>query len=118
MLYVWAIAARVESSTPSSPDINVKVRAEHDPRSSFLTIWGTDGQVRGTSARVPKESAHLSPYSRLEQITSDLGIRAYTPTAESIAVSAGGKDNRRVVGQYLVAAASWRNINIRTNCSR
>jgi hypothetical protein len=30
--------APVESSTPSSPDINVKVRAEHDPRSSFLTI--------------------------------------------------------------------------------
>ena len=38
MLYVRAIVAPVESSTPSSPDINVKVRAEHDPRSSFLTI--------------------------------------------------------------------------------
>ena len=38
MLYERAIVAPVESSTPSSPDINVKVRAEHDPRSSFLTI--------------------------------------------------------------------------------
>jgi hypothetical protein len=38
MLYEWAIVAPVDSSIPSSPDINVKVRAEHDPRSSFLTI--------------------------------------------------------------------------------
>ena len=48
MLYVRAIVAPVESSTPSSPDINVKVRAEHDPRSSFLTIrqlLDSDGTV-------------------------------------------------------------------------
>src|SRR6516225_4658670 len=46
MLYGWAIAAPVESSTPSSPDINVKVRAEHDPRSSFLTIGHIHDAIR------------------------------------------------------------------------
>ena len=39
MLYVWAIAAPQESSTPSSPDINFKVRAgRHDRLASFLSI--------------------------------------------------------------------------------
>jgi hypothetical protein len=42
MLYIWAIAAPAESSNPSSPDINVKVRAGHDPLASFLTIWVLD----------------------------------------------------------------------------
>ena len=41
------------------------------------------------SLRVFKQSADLSPDGRLEQVASDLGICAYTPTAESISVSAG-----------------------------
>ena len=41
------------------------------------------------SLRVFKQSADLSPDGRLEQVASDLVIRAYPPTAESIGVSAG-----------------------------
>jgi hypothetical protein len=41
------------------------------------------------SPRAFKQSAHLSPDRRLEQITPDLRICAYPPTAESIAVSPG-----------------------------
>ena len=53
MLYVRAIVAPVESSTPSSPDINDKVRAGYDPLASFLTIRVMSGEVAVALFAVP-----------------------------------------------------------------
>ena len=105
MLYVWAIAAPQESSTPSSPDNNFKVRAGgHDPLASFLTIC--------SSRRIGRSATHPPAiYSRTWR-----GERDSSGGVPAVAATAPPKRSWRIavaaLGAVLLAASAvfyfWR----------